>query len=104
MTQRGSADPKEVENLTLLTDTGAKLASYVERISKFSGASLASTISNLEFGFARLEKREIAEKLRSSLIDNDLLDAARAIKRAAAQIDVVLHTLGILLTSSGDFH
>jgi hypothetical protein len=80
-----------------LTDTGAKLASYVERISKFSGASLASTISDLEFGFARLEKREIAEKLRPSLIDNDLLDAARAIKRAAAQIDVVLYTLGILL-------
>jgi hypothetical protein len=80
-----------------VTDTGAKLASYVERISTFSGTSLASTIAELEFGFARLDKREIAEKLRSSLIDNDLLDAARAIKRAAAQIDVVLHTLGILL-------
>lgn len=80
-----------------MSEAGTKLAAYVEKISTFSGKSLASRISELEWAFAGLDKTTIPEKLRASLIDGDVLEAARSIKKAAAQIDVVLHALGILL-------
>lgn len=75
----------------------SQLASCVERIAQFSGGNLASKIAELEFDFAHLDKCQIAERLGSKSINRDLFEAARTIKRAAAQIDVVLHALGILV-------
>ncbi|HEY4949192.1 MAG TPA: hypothetical protein VIH88_02555 [Candidatus Acidoferrales bacterium] len=73
------------------------LAASVARIATFAGTNLASRIAQCEFEVAGLEKAHIAEWLGRGSIDQDLLVAARTIKRSAAQIDVVLHALGILL-------
>src|SRR5262245_44770014 len=74
-----------------------QLATYVEQIVKFQGKNLALTIGELEFSFSGLDKSEIQQRLVSSAIDENLLSAARTIKRASAQIDVVLHAIGILV-------
>ena len=72
-------------------------ADCVDRIAKFSGTSLASKIAELEFNFVELDRSGIAERLRATGITGELLEATRIVKRAAAQIDVVLHALGILI-------
>jgi hypothetical protein len=77
--------------------TGMQLAECVEQITKFSGTSLASKIAEMELNFVRLDKAAVVERLRADSIDTTLLDAARTVKRAAAQIDVVLHALGIVV-------
>lgn len=74
-----------------------QLAESVERIAQFSGKNLAAKIGELEFTFTSLSGEQIASRLRATSIDATLLNAARSIKRAAAQIDVVLHALGILV-------
>ncbi len=79
------------------TDTVQQLATSVEQIARFSGRNLASKIAELEFNLTSLNGQQIAARLRVDSIDEKLLDAARSIKRAAAQIDVVLHALGILV-------
>lgn len=80
-----------------MSETAPQLAGCVEQVAKFSGRNLALRIGELEFGFTGLGRDAIEELLRASSIDCSLLDAARAVKRAAAQIDVVLHALGILV-------
>ncbi|HMF90250.1 MAG TPA: hypothetical protein VKL40_06380 [Candidatus Angelobacter sp.] len=80
-----------------MAGTSSQLGSCVEQIAKFSGSNLASKVAELEWVFSRLDKNQIAEKLRATNINDELLEAARTIKRAAAQIDVVIHTLGILV-------
>jgi hypothetical protein len=78
-------------------ETLYQLAGSVERIARFSGKNLASKIAELEFKFANLQKQDIVRNLNADSIDGKLLDAARLVKHAAAQIDVVLHSLGILV-------
>jgi hypothetical protein len=73
------------------------LSDCVEQVAKFSGTSLAAKISELEFKFSGVEKSQFADQLRAISVNPNLLEAARAVKRAAAQIDVVMHALGILL-------
>jgi hypothetical protein len=80
-----------------MSDTVHQLARAVEQIARFSGNNLASKIAELEFKFTTLSGRQIAERLSADSIDEELLDAAHSIKRAAAQIDTVLHALGILV-------
>jgi hypothetical protein len=80
-----------------MADTTSQLAACVAEVAKFSGKNLASKIGELEFTFVGLDRASIEEKLRADSIDCSLLEAARAVKRAAAQIDVVLHALGILV-------
>jgi hypothetical protein len=75
----------------------AQLADSVEQIARFSGANLASKIAELEFKAVGLNKMQVADWLHAISIDQNLVGAARTIKHAAAQIDVVLHALGILL-------
>jgi len=50
----------------------------------------------LESRFSHLDRNQIKERLSAIAIGSDLIHAARTLKRAAAQIDVVLHALGIL--------
>lgn len=80
-----------------MAETVHQLASSVERIARFSGKNLASKIAELEFKFVNLQKQEIIGNLSADSINEDLLNAARSVKHAAAQIDVVLHALGILV-------
>jgi hypothetical protein len=77
-----------------MPDSVHELAASVEQIAKFSGKSLSSKVSELEFKFENLSREQIADELTTHLIGKDLLGAARSIKKAAAQIDVVLHALG----------
>jgi hypothetical protein len=75
----------------------SQLADSVEQIARFSGTNLASKIAELEFRAVGLDKVRVANWLHTDSINQDLLGASRTITRAAAQIDVVLHALGILL-------
>ena len=51
----------------------------------------------LEFKFVALNRQQVTDRLNENSVDKELVLAAREIKRAAAQIDVVLHALGILV-------
>jgi hypothetical protein len=79
-----------------MTEAVMSLASCAEQIAKFSGRNLKLTVVDLEFKFTQLDKNQIKERLSADAISSDLMLAARTLKRAAAQIDVVLHALGIL--------
>jgi hypothetical protein len=80
-----------------MAETVRQLAECVQEIARFSGTNLAAKIGELEFEFAGVDKAEISARLHAASISHGLLEAARTIKRAAAQIDVVLHALGILV-------
>jgi hypothetical protein len=78
-------------------DSGDALTDIADRIARFTGGNLASTISGLEFKFLNLDKQSIELQLKESAIEQGLVDSALRLKRAAAQIDVVIHALGILV-------
>lgn len=80
-----------------MSDQVQQLAQSVAQVARFSGKNLASRIAELEFKLTTLRGQQIAELLNADSIDEGLLDAARSIKRVAAQIDVVLHALGIVV-------
>jgi hypothetical protein len=80
-----------------MSDAVQRLAKAVEQIARFSGKNLASKIAELEFKFARRNGHEIAAQLNTDSINHELIQAARSIKHAAAQIDVVLHAIGIVV-------
>ncbi len=74
-----------------------QLAESVDRIAEFAGKHLATKIGELEYEFSRLDRVKVKSQLQSFSINKELLAAALSIKRSAAQIDVVLHALGILV-------
>jgi hypothetical protein len=80
-----------------MPQTLPQLAKSVEQIARFSGRNLTSTISELEFKFVALNREQVTNRLSENFVDKGLVRSAREIKRAAAQIDVVLHALGILV-------
>ncbi len=80
-----------------MAESALALATCVEQTAKFAGKNLPSRIGELEFKFAGLERAAIGERLQTNSIDQNLVEAAPTVKRAAAQIDVVLHALGILV-------
>lgn len=73
------------------------LADCVDRVAKFSGQNLASTVAKLEYNFVKLGRTQLAEQMSTARIDITLLRSASVVKRAAKQIDVVIHALGILV-------
>src|SRR5579884_3460198 len=80
----------------IMTSPATQLATCVDQIAKFSGQNLGSKIAELEWQFGRLKGSEILRPLNAN--GPELLEAAKTVKRASAQIDVVLHALGVLLT------
>jgi hypothetical protein len=80
-----------------MADTVTQFASSAEQIAQFAGKNLAARVAELEFHFTSLRGDQIAARLTSHSIHGGLLNAAREVKRASAQIDVVLHVLGILV-------
>ena len=68
----------------------------VSQVSQFKGRSLAATVAELESRLSGAEASGISPICRAFHVDLDLLAAAAAVKRASAQIDVVIHTLGIV--------
>ena len=81
-----------------MAETMSELAACVEQIARFTGKNLATKIGELEFKFAGLQRAAIGERLKTDSLNLDLVVAAQRVKRAAAQIDVVLHAIGILVS------
>jgi hypothetical protein len=73
------------------------LADCVDRVAKFSGHNLASTVAELKCNFEKLGRDQLAGQMSAAGIDITLLRSASVVKRAAKQIDVVVHALGILV-------
>ena len=80
-----------------MADAALSFTNFAEQIARFAGRNLASKIADLEFKFTSLTGNQIAERLSDNSIGSELLNAAREVKRASAQIDVVIHALGILV-------
>lgn len=68
----------------------------IDQVQTFKGSRLAVTIRELEQITSGRNPAEIRQLNRSSGINLDLLLAAVEVKRASAQIDVVIHATGIL--------
>jgi len=79
-----------------MNDSIQDLPTSVRQIAEFSGTNLTSTVAELESEFTNLNKQQVVERLAAGLIDAGLVKAARTVKRAASQIDTVIHALGIL--------
>jgi hypothetical protein len=73
-----------------------KLEEAVRRVQAFAGTSMRDTVAVLEGDFQGLKKESCVELCRNRKLDSNLLRAASELKKLAAQIDVVIHTLGIL--------
>jgi hypothetical protein len=74
-----------------------ELAACVQRVANFAEKNLTSKIAKVEFEVVGLNRSQVTDWLHAAAIDIGLLTSAQTVKRAAAQIDVVLHVLGILV-------
>jgi hypothetical protein len=74
-----------------------ELAACVEQISRFAGKNLTSKIAKVEYEVVGFGKSQMEAWLNAASINENVRAAAQTVKRAAAQIDVVLHVLGILV-------
>jgi hypothetical protein len=70
----------------------------IAQIEKFKDGSLTRQIAALEKQLVNVSSSEIEATVGQYHIDSRLLEAALAVKRLNAQIDVVVHTVGILHT------
>jgi len=68
----------------------------VTRVNEFKSGKLTRTIGRIEAELTRVGKAQVGATNQSFGINLDLLLAAAAVKRASAQIDVAIHTVGIL--------
>ncbi len=63
----------------------------------FRGPDLTQTIQQIEKSVKAISTEKYLEVLSTSGAKSEVLEAAGLVKQLAAQIDVVIHTLGILL-------
>jgi hypothetical protein len=68
----------------------------LRQIERFRGPSLAQTVANIETRLAGTSKKDVVAVNSSIHLDKTLITSAAQVKRASAQIDVVIHTVGIL--------
>src|SRR5438876_12105043 len=73
------------------------LAGAIHLLQTFSGPDLTRTISQIEKSLRGASAGSYAAVLTTSGAKAEILGAAGLVKQLAAQIDVVVHTLGILL-------
>jgi len=66
-------------------------------VNAFKGSRLSNNIAQLEYSTEGRKPAELARLLETKNINGNLLHAAVAVKRAAAQIDEVVHAVGTLL-------
>jgi hypothetical protein len=69
----------------------------LDLVSQFKGSSLATVISDFELAATSRRRADLASMLSDRCVCPDLLRAAIAVKRAAAQIDVIVHAVGTLM-------
>lgn len=72
------------------------LAACVSRLEKFSDGNLRVTLRSIEDHLAKRDIESCSDLNTTLGVDADLLDAAATVKRAAAQINVLIHSIGIL--------
>ena len=68
----------------------------IKTIRQFSGNTVSETVSTFEKDCLGLSAPAIIKMLNEKSIDRSLLSAAFAVKAASAQIDVIIHAVGIL--------
>jgi hypothetical protein len=73
------------------------LAQAAAALQKFGGADLTATLSKIEAAVMGLTSKDCASMLATAGADGEALAAAAALKRAAGQINVAIHAIGILL-------
>lgn len=69
----------------------------LDRVTRFRGENLSVGVARLERVLAGQDRKGLGTVLLQELVTLDLLRTAVYVKRAAAQIDTVVHTVGILL-------
>src|SRR5260370_27460137 len=69
----------------------------LERVGRFRGENLAVGVARMERLVAGLDRQGLGSLLVQELVTLELLRAAVLVKRAAAQIDGVVHTAGMVL-------
>lgn len=72
------------------------LAECVGELDKFADGSLKQKLRDIEDHLVRGDVSDCADLNATIGIGSDLLEAAATVKRAAAQIDVLIHSIGIL--------
>jgi hypothetical protein len=65
-------------------------------IEKYKGESLTKNISSFEKEIIGLSSKEVDDYCSSTGIDNNLFESALSIKKLSSQIDVIIHSSGIL--------
>src|SRR5437763_738243 len=68
----------------------------LRQIERFRGSSLAQTIASIETRLKRATNKDAMAVNAAVHVDKSLIASAAQVKRASAQIDVVIHTAGIL--------
>jgi hypothetical protein len=70
----------------------------IKVVQGFASSSLKNRIAKLEFTLSSQKLDEIVTHLNAEYIDGSLVKAAFEIKRVAAQINVIIHAVGILVS------
>lgn len=89
------------QNSIMLDGAPTKKMDIIEAIKVvkgFASSSLKNRIAKLEFVLSSQKLDEIVTHLNSENIDGNLLKAAFAIKREAAQINVIIHAVGVMVS------
>jgi|ERR1043165_1294484 hypothetical protein len=68
----------------------------LHQIECFRGPSLTQTIANIETRLRRATNKDVVAVNAAAHVDKTLIASAAQVKRASAQIDVIIHTAGIL--------
>jgi hypothetical protein len=69
-----------------------------KKVKNFEGNSLADTLCDIEIGFRGANNVDSEQLCKKFQLDSCLISSALELKRAAAQINVIIHALGILLS------
>ncbi|MDX6769077.1 MAG: hypothetical protein SF051_06055 [Elusimicrobiota bacterium] len=72
------------------------LEDALQRVAQFKGVSLTERIAQLEAQVRGASLENIRAQNARAGIDRSLMSAAASVKKASAQIDVVIHSAGIL--------
>jgi hypothetical protein len=75
----------------------SNLIAAADRLRDFAGERLTRRISDFEAALIQLDGEACARHLDESEVGKELLASALLMKTAAAQIDVVIHAVGIML-------
>ncbi len=74
------------------------LPKAAERIQQFERGALTSHIGDIEASLQGLDKKGCEEAFRALVLGPDLLESALVLKKAAGQVNVLIHAIGILLS------